>query len=74
MLPVGFYEWKLATAHPVRTIMFKNILRLKSSKYFISKRTKRGGGISETIKPGKSKSWFTCKQKEKKCKSDPLKG
>ena len=26
-LPVGLYEWKVKTAHPMLTIMFKNILR-----------------------------------------------
>ena len=25
--PVGLYEWKLTTTHPILTIMFKNILR-----------------------------------------------
>ena len=28
MLPVGLYEWKMTTAHPILTIMFKNILRI----------------------------------------------
>ena len=27
MLPVGLYEWKIITAHPILTVMFKNILR-----------------------------------------------
>ena len=25
MLPVGLYEWKTTTAHPILTIMFKNV-------------------------------------------------
>ena len=27
MLPVGLYEWKIITAHPILTVMFENILR-----------------------------------------------
>ena len=27
VLPVGLYEWKVTTAYPMLTIMFKNILR-----------------------------------------------
>ena len=27
VLPVGLYDWKITTAHPTLTIMFKNILR-----------------------------------------------
>ena len=25
--PVGLYEWKITPAHPIPTVMFKNILR-----------------------------------------------
>ena len=27
MLPVGLYDWKTTTAHPILTFMLKNILR-----------------------------------------------
>ena len=27
VIPVGLYECKITTAHPMQTIMFKNILR-----------------------------------------------
>ena len=32
MLLVGLYEWKIITAHPILTVMFKNILRTSEAE------------------------------------------
>ena len=33
-VPIGLYEWKMTTAHPILTIMFENVLKTFEAEIF----------------------------------------
>ena len=55
VLPVGLYEWKITPAHPLPTIMFKNILRTFEAEIL---------KIFKNIQPQPQNFNFTCIKKE----------